>query len=604
MPKFVHIDQSLCQVGGHEYECALNVLTAAEAAGYRVALATNRRFRHLSGLPDRWPIYPLFPHTAYSRHCVSYGGHVHLPLDLDGGRLEPAGEVPRKRPLNVAPLGGLQAVWQWVRRRVRRRAISGFAEACKRLFTDIRLDHEDHVFFTTFSEFDLLGLTRFLADDETSRRADWHLLFHFDLFEGREPYKADQETRRLAVRRQWEHALGHLRDHRIHFYCATEQLAAQYNRLDVAPFEYLPYPVSTDLESRGRLADHPLRVTCAGSVRREKGTRQLGSLMSALRSEPRLSGKVQVVAQLSRPKRGLRDAVRAGSARDAADVRLSIMPHPLAAREYHELIRRADVGLFLHDPERYHVRCSAVLQEMLAAGTPVIVPAGCWLAEQIAEPIFRHVEALRQILPPVDRWRASDAARFFTDSQPMARRLPVPDAANEIIVSFRWTDPVPRGSWARVEFEQLDRDGNTVELFESILGQRRADGPVLTLHHLDPRAAQIELRLRNAYDGRRLEVADWELEFFDARDMGGCPAGCVGLIAARHAYIPRLLADMAGHYSHYRDSAEVFSRNWRKSLHPARTIAMLTSKDVEPAERWPLEPPASQPDDENAKMVA
>jgi hypothetical protein len=78
----------------------------------------------------------------------------------------------------------------------------------------------------------------------------------------------------------------------------------------------------------------------------------------------------------------------------------------------------------------------------------------------------------------------------------------------------------------------------------------------------------------------------------------------VGLIATRHTQIPLLLTDMVGHYSHYRESAEVFSRAWRKSLHPARTIAMLTGKDIEPPGRWPLEPPAGQPEDEGAKMVA
>jgi hypothetical protein len=376
--------------------------------------------------------------------------------------------------------------------------------------------------------------------------------------------------------------LTHLRDHRVHFYCATEQLAAQYNRLNVVPFEHLPYPVSTALKTGNRPASNPLRVTCAGSVRREKGTRALGSLVTALRREPRLSRKIRVVAQLSRPKRRLFDSLQVDSTGDATNVRLSIMPHPLSAGEYHELIRRADIGLFLHDPERYRVRCSAVLQEMLATGTPVIVPAGCWLGDQIAEPIFRHVEELQQTLPTVGRWRAGDAAVRFTDSQPATRRLPVPDTASEMVVSFRRMDHAPLSGWVRVESQQLDRHGETVQEFDSILGHRFGDGPVLTLHHLNPDASQVELRLRNAYDARPLSVVDWKIEFIDAHDTAGCPAGQVGLIATRHAQIPQLLADMVGHYSHYRESAELFSRGWRESLHPDRTLAILTGKGIEP----------------------
>jgi hypothetical protein len=44
----------------------------------------------------------------------------------------------------------------------------------------------------------------------------------------------------------------------------------------------------------------------------------------------------------------------------------------------------------LYDADQYYARCSGVMVEMLKAGVPVIVPAACWMAEQIAEPIFRH----------------------------------------------------------------------------------------------------------------------------------------------------------------------------------------------------------------------
>src|SRR3989304_9761386 len=96
--RFILVDHSLSRVGGHEFDYAVNVLQAAEAAGYTVVLAANRRFGGGCGLPDHWPVFPLFPHTAYSKHCVSMGGHRHLPLGWDGRRLpgdDEGGAPPR-----------------------------------------------------------------------------------------------------------------------------------------------------------------------------------------------------------------------------------------------------------------------------------------------------------------------------------------------------------------------------------------------------------------------------------------------------------------------------------------------------------------------------
>ncbi|MGH7192208.1 MAG: hypothetical protein ACREJM_01600, partial [Candidatus Saccharimonadales bacterium] len=53
MPKFVLIDHSITDLGGHHYEYAVRVLRAAEEAGYEPFLATNRRLveRSLFRLP-------------------------------------------------------------------------------------------------------------------------------------------------------------------------------------------------------------------------------------------------------------------------------------------------------------------------------------------------------------------------------------------------------------------------------------------------------------------------------------------------------------------------------------------------------------------------
>ena len=62
---------------------------------------------------------------------------------------------------------------------------------------------------------------------------------------------------------------------------------------------------------------------------------------------------------------------------------LEVMTSNLSTEAYHAWLDRADLGLFLYDPNRYVARCSGVLLEMFARGVPVIVPDRCWLADQV-----------------------------------------------------------------------------------------------------------------------------------------------------------------------------------------------------------------------------
>ncbi len=68
------------------------------------------------------------------------------------------------------------------------------------------------------------------------------------------------------------------------------------------------------------------------------------------------------------------------------------LPHPLERERYVELIRSTDIGLLFYDSRVYYGRRAGVLGELLACGKPVIVPAGCWLANQIQEPIFKYAD--------------------------------------------------------------------------------------------------------------------------------------------------------------------------------------------------------------------
>jgi hypothetical protein len=592
MPRFVHIDHCLCHVGGHEYDYADNVLRAAESAGYEVVLATNRRFHEAARFPKHWPVHPIFPHTAYTKHCAWYGGHSHLPMGLAGEPLSEATRDGHRRSLLKSLASGIAQLTNLRRRRHRHRLIRGFACACQRLFEHIPLGPLDHVFLATATEFDLLGLARYFAHNPPARRANWHLQFHFGLYGGCPPEASARAERRQAVQRQFEFALQHLPRQTVRFYSTTEQLAAQYDQLNVGRFQYMPFAVSPALQSTFAFSEGGLRVTCAGAARRDKRIHELRHVAQAVRSDPFFDRKIEIVAQMPNRKRRRLGIPTQATENDRADVPFITLPHPLERDAYHELICQTDIGLFLHDKRRYYAQCSGVLHEMLAAGKPVIVPGGCWLASQIAEPIFTHIETLCATLPTVGcltgddvRWRktAGNPGRHLggdgwqpAGSELLETQLIVPPAATELVVKFRWPDAPSRGQYLNVQLEQTARDGKGGQPLDCIVGRRRGDGPALAIFHLDSSVDQITLRIRNAQENRRIAVSDVQIQLLRTSLPHGCPAGSVGLIAAQPSQAALLLRDMVQHYAHYRDSAIAFSRTWRQAHDPSQTIDMLT----------------------------
>lgn len=63
MPKFVLIDHSICDLGGHYYEYAARVLHAAKDAGYEPILATNKKFQAPHPLP--WELLPVYRYDFF-----------------------------------------------------------------------------------------------------------------------------------------------------------------------------------------------------------------------------------------------------------------------------------------------------------------------------------------------------------------------------------------------------------------------------------------------------------------------------------------------------------------------------------------------------------
>jgi hypothetical protein len=468
------------------------------------------------------------------------------------------------------------------------------------------------------------------------------LQFHFKIYEGREPSYDAQQERLARLKPLFCDTAAALPEGRIHFYTTTDILAEQYNRLGAAEFHALPYPVNPallDKPAARRRLDGPLRVTCAGGVRPEKGTAQLFRAIAPLWRDYFESGRLQLVVQAKRlgklppelrphaswdgaGKRELqiplspRERVRRGSnssqlsplsqplpsrgegfgnaLKREKHSEVSVVRWPLSTEKYLDLVRDSHIALLIYDAQQYYARCSGVLVEMLKAGVPVIVPAGCWMAEQIAEPIYAHRDVLCATMPQTARMMAAAAewetaggtrlrlgatdTRFVVarDANSLVARLPAPRGAGHLCIRFQWAASTPPGNYLELVATQTLDGKRQLQTTREIFGSRIGRRPLSMLIPLAPDARRLQIVWRNAFDAGMLAIENVEFLFLSAEQVA-CPLGAVGLIAAGIDQTAVLLRDIADHYAHYRQTAEAFAPAWGRWHSPEQVVDLLTA---------------------------
>jgi len=552
------IDHSLKGVGGHHFEYALHAGRAALSAGYdTVRFGTHASYEESTQLDDLGQVYPFFPNDTYSPFCAFFR--------------QPYIEPSREKQLGRRMLRKLVEPFRsWGRTSGRRSHIEQFRDACGKLFSAAPLAPGDVVFFPTVSELDLEGLAEFISEEPITKQIDWRLQFHFDVFDGRPCEYEPQVARLNEMRESFRRSLQLTHGCRLSMYNTTPEMTAQYQRLQVGRFETLPYPVNPAINCTppGEQQDR-LRVTCAGYFRREKGRRHFNELVEGLGEDLASGGRLQLVVQGS-PKQIRRALGSSLKKIDAVESEAIVTPpHPLSMEQYSELIQKADIGLLLYDGRRYYARCSGVLVEMLAAGAPVIVPAGCWLSEQIALVNQRRLRLISQ--GPNVRSTALAAHQSGQVIESECLRDPL---ARDVVIRFSWSTPELPGAYARVRCRQLNTQGRVLT-DETVVVEHGDGDTVATLFALDDNAASISTTFQNAYHSspnqQPLTIYNAQA-YFPPGNTGDAhlPLGCVGLTFDKPGDIPRLVRDMAEHIEHYRSTAEQFSATWRHDHHPER----------------------------------
>lgn len=636
---FYLIDQSLRDHRGHHFDYACNIAQAAKQNGFDTVLGTHRRFPLLRG--DEANLCGADCRIEHNFRDTTY---------QPGSDLAGVQHLTRSRGLKQRSASKKQnthgLLWEMFecliqkrqnhkRNQCRERVVRRFAADCQRFFRREVFSDQDQVFFAAISELELLGLAFFLASQPRTMQVQWHLQFHFNLFEGRPPEFEGQERTKLAVQACFQSALSRIPFHGVRFYTTTDELAEQYNRLKVARFETLPYPVSKefspksfernssgsaenfDLDENQRqlppsTSPAPLRLVCPGGIRREKGhANYLQPLVDQLWKPLLASGEAQL--WLQRPIRSRWRKQKLELTTPPLDQHehhqqnlpapIVYLPHPLSRQDYIELIHATDVGLLFYDSRVYFSRRAGVLGELLSCGKPVVVPAGCWLAEQIQEPIFEHVDALayehgnRQLGLNDFRWHHSNVPMsggilaFDDHKHPFSFEVDREADASAVAMRFDWHWPTSKGIYCRIELTQYGEGEDLLETSHQVVGHRKL-GQSTALFNLHPGSKRLQFSLKNALHHSTATIRNASLtmlaspskDSLDSVSKGssvqGFPVGAVGAIAADSSQVAACVIEIVDHLRHYRQSAKSFSHDWSAVHQPAETIARLTQADA------------------------
>ncbi len=366
--RFILLDNSIVDRGGHFLSYATAVLDASRLRGYTPALVTHQSFRDV--VPgtvqidrlyrcDNWPLGARAPFVRWLRLNVLRQREPALPTAARAGAPRPAMQ------------DGLRARYDALDLRVRSRA---FERGTTAAFERLRPRSGDLIFLPNPWIPELHGLASSLGRHGGHAGASIHVLLR-------------REFRQFESTALGE-AIGRLRacvaDGHLYFHTDTPELAQLYTDAFRLKFHALPLPhpiTSLAVRSSGKV----IQVCYSGDARCEKGFDLLPEIIRRVLEAFRGRRKICFVIQANAPSTGLernaRNALKSLKSFDPSAVSLILQSQGRAA--YEATILSSDIMLLPYKASQYRFRSSGVLIEALSAGVPVLVPDGTWLANEL-----------------------------------------------------------------------------------------------------------------------------------------------------------------------------------------------------------------------------
>lgn len=479
--------------------------------------------------------------------------------------------------------------WKFV---VDRYRLGQFTKSTLRLTRLETISAGDLVLLPTVSELELAAISAVLRRRPLLSKARWNLIFRRNIFPGRQQIEFSASPDLTALRAVFQSCAGLQSQGTLAYFTDTDELTEQYRLTSGAPFDTLPIP-HTQAPQADTNAAGPVCINYLGDARSEKGYQHLPRIVGDLWRDCIAPRKATFVIQSNyNIPRGETPAIVARSQlRRLASTNVTLLEEPLASDEYWKLIHSADVSLLPYDRDNYYARSSGILVESLAAGVPVLVPAGTWLSRQIIDEIYAHRMRLREQLPLVgtvtddelkprvegcpkaivrkgDEWWICGGLRWTTC------RLHAP-GSSLMLLSLSMKES-SRGDLLDVRVKQYAANrllvANSLHCLERHRGSCRAS----LLVPVNSRTDELRVSFRNAVDERRLVVSAPQIDFLSvAAERERVPTGSVGLVYRSIEDVPHLLREMVALRQHYLRTARDFADQWLRCHNAANFVDTL-----------------------------
>ncbi len=584
LANFFFIDQSLDGVGGHHFDSLRLISEAAIEQGYNVIAGASMKLdKRASEIPSLSGIelVPAFRNSTYS------------PLSQLGGlRKTTRSKFPSLEEIDSTSVSPHQVFKRWKRRnllKLQDRFVSDFAFDCDRFFKNYSLEKDDIVLFMTVNELDFLGLGSFLANNPHTLQPTWNTVFHFGIFSGRPDSYSSQKKQLQGVRGAMQNCLSRIPYHQVNLLASTDELADQYNRMGIGHFKTLPYPIDQQFSESTDDNTNPdsMNITIAGGVRREKGKRAIAKVSQDLAKLNKSDNRIQLSIQRRKRSPLSRPVIRVKLPSDTNANFLKLVDHPLSESKYRELIQDTKIGLLLHDSHSYFCRRAGILGEYLSSGIPVVVPAGCWLSQQISEPTFRYIEnlistkstgaptSIDQLEYSADNVPLNGGVMSFDQGQhpfELTGQLDARSAA--LAISFDWHWPKGDGSYLNAKFVGFDSQGKAIQENLQILGLRKRSQSPHFLINLAPGIEYFKLRFTNGFTNTNMSIQNFKMHPI-GQPGEVFPTYSVGVPFSCHDEVAQAVAEVVNNYAHYKTAAANFAKGWNRRHNPEFTFNFL-----------------------------
>ncbi len=333
-----------------------------------------------------------------------------------------------------------------------------------------------------------------------------------------------------------------------------------------------------------------------GDARREKGYHLLPAIAWNLKKDYLETGTARFVVQSNPNSRegAVETAIPRAELACFPSSMVALYDEPLSAAAYKDLLLCSDITLLPYERNAYRARSSGILAESLAAGIPVIVPAGTWLSRQLLlGGNDGYPETLRHQMTPLGSCQQSSIAWTFRNGpagnaarvdpgsleigfEPVQGLVQVPSGSTHLLVTLVFRGQRREGLLCLEEESDRNapaaRSGRHVPAKRVFLEASKPAGKCSVVVSLWPACRLLRAGLRSNGADQKIAMEAFQIDFLGPRPGQSVPLGSVGLAYHETQEIPDLIREIVDHYPHYRKTANQFAGEWCKYHNADRLV--------------------------------